>query len=97
MLSVQGAGITAPYNLGYLIYKLTLVYSLDLVTGADEYFSVDLLEYCNLRLGRGGSKLFMPVRDNEELLMSVGAEQNSEIVKVVGQSTTLECSAHKAH
>lgn len=50
-----------------------------------------------MRLGRGGSKLFMPVCDNEELLMSVGAEQNSEIVEVVGQSTALECSAHKAH
>lgn len=50
-----------------------------------------------MRLGRGYSKLFMPVCDNEELLMSVGAEQNSEIVEVVGQSTALECSAHKAH
>lgn len=58
---------------------------------------MDLLEYYNLRVLRGDSKLFMLVCDNEELLMSVGAEQNSEIVKVVGQSTALECSAHKAH
>lgn len=59
---------------------------------------MDLLEYYNLRILRGDSKLFMPVCDNEELLMSVGAEQqNSEIVKVVGQSTALECSAHKAY
>lgn len=41
--------------------------------------------------------LFMLVRDNEELLMSVVAEQNSETMEDVGQSTTLECSAHKAH
>lgn len=58
---------------------------------------MDLLEYYNLRVLRGDSKLFMLVCDNEELLMSVGAEQNSEIVKVVEQSTALECSAHKAH
>jgi len=48
-----------------------------------------------LSLGSGGSKLLVPVRYNEELFISVGAGQNSETVKAVGQSTILECSAHK--
>lgn len=33
----------------------------------------------------GSSKLFMLICDNEGLLMSVAAEQNSEMLQVVGQ------------
>lgn len=57
-----------------------------------DYFTVNFLEYYNLRLVRGDSKLFMLICDNERLLMSVGAEQNSEILEVVGQHNLGEFS-----
>lgn len=64
-------------------------------TGAKAYFN--LLEYYKLRFRRDVSKLFMLSCDSTELLMSMGAEQKSEIVKAFGSSTALECSVNKAH
>lgn len=52
---------------------------------ANDYFIVYFLEYYNLRLVRGSSKLFVLIYDNEGLLMPVGAEQNSETLEVVRQ------------
>lgn len=76
--------------------------SYGLRSDANDYFTVNFpeyynfLEYYKLSFVRGGSKLFMLICDNEELFISMGAEQNSEILEVVGQNN-LGVFSHKAH